>query len=85
MRASPLSRNPCSFSTATTSSPAIAQICAIPDPISPNPTTPTLRISVPKEPRPPIEERSARFQREPAGAQLREGERVVAGNGIERE
>src|SRR5438094_5312701 len=37
----PLSRYFCSTSSTVTSNPAVAETCAIPDPISPQPRTPT--------------------------------------------
>jgi hypothetical protein len=42
----PLSMNLCSASSTTTSNPAVAQVCAIPLPIKPQPSTPTLLISI---------------------------------------
>jgi len=44
--ANPLSRNFCSTSSTVTSNPAVAHTCAIPDPISPQPSTPTFLISI---------------------------------------
>src|SRR5579864_9548157 len=44
--ANPLSRNLCSTSSTVTSNPAIAQTCAMPDPINPQPRTPTFLISM---------------------------------------
>src|ERR1700685_843835 len=42
----PLSRYFYSTSSTVTSNPAVAQTCAMPDPISPQPSTPTLLISI---------------------------------------
>src|SRR5579859_5644026 len=44
--ANPLSRYFCSTSSTVTSNPAIAQTCAMPDPINPHPRTPTFLISI---------------------------------------
>ena len=46
MAANPLSRNFCSTSSTVTSNPAVAATWAIPDPISPQPRTPTFLISI---------------------------------------
>src|SRR5215468_5354101 len=46
MPANPLSRNFCSTSSTVTSKPAMAATCAMPDPISPQPRTPTFLISI---------------------------------------
>src|ERR1039458_5260748 len=44
--AKPLSRNFCSCSSTTTSKPAVAATCAMPEPINPQPSTPTFLISM---------------------------------------
>src|ERR1700723_4012095 len=44
--ANPLSRNFCSTSSTVTSKPAVAQTCAMPEPIKPQPRTPTFLISI---------------------------------------
>ncbi len=44
--AKPLSRNFCSTSSTVTSNPAVAQTCAMPEPINPQPRTPTFLISM---------------------------------------
>src|SRR5581483_5735129 len=44
--ANPLSRYFCSTSSTVTSNPAIAATCAMPDPINPQPSTPTFLISI---------------------------------------
>src|SRR5580700_2582074 len=44
--ANPLSRNLCSTSSTVTSNPAVAQTCAMPEPISPQPRTPTFVMSI---------------------------------------
>ena len=46
MPAKPLSRNFCSASSTVTSRPAVAETWAMPEPIRPQPSTPTLRISI---------------------------------------
>src|SRR6185312_12169865 len=46
MPAKPLSRYLCSTSSTVTSNPAVAATCAMPEPISPQPRTPTLLISI---------------------------------------
>src|SRR6202167_6545909 len=44
--AKPLSRNFCSTSSTVTSNPAVALTCAMPEPIKPQPRTPTFLISI---------------------------------------
>src|ERR1019366_9315467 len=44
--ANPLSRYFCSTSSTVTSNPAVAQTCAMPEPIKPQPRTPTFLISI---------------------------------------
>src|SRR5579864_3340254 len=46
MPANPLSRNFCSASSTMTSQPAMALTCAMPEPIRPQPKTPTFLISI---------------------------------------
>src|SRR5215469_15676704 len=46
MPAKPLSKNLCSTSRTVTSNPAVALTCAMPDPMRPQPTTPTFLISI---------------------------------------
>src|SRR3954454_5997373 len=45
--ANPLSKYFCSTSSTVVSNPAIAATCAMPDPINPQPKTPTFLISIP--------------------------------------
>src|ERR1051325_3616103 len=69
--ANPLSRYFCSTSSTVTSNPAIAQTCAMPEPISPQPRTPTFLISITLPKNPPRISRVLTDCFEPSSVEIR--------------